>query len=194
MAKTNQIVENPIIGDKAKFLVTAEDSKGELLRAELWCKPGAQGTPLHYHPLQSETFEVVKGKLGVHDKGKDMILLPGQKYTIEKNSLHRFWNASSDEDFLVIVELRPALKTEFCLETIYAIANQKKANKDGMPKNPLQLAAVLNEYYGELFLTNPPVFVQKFMAKVVGRIAKKFGYKGFVPMSKVIISKESLGQ
>jgi hypothetical protein len=43
MAKTNDIIENPVIGDKLKFIVTASDSKGELLKVHLWNKAGAQG-------------------------------------------------------------------------------------------------------------------------------------------------------
>jgi hypothetical protein len=57
MAKTNQIIENPVMGDKLKFLITSEDSKGELLKVEVWLKSGAQGSPLHYHPMQSESLK-----------------------------------------------------------------------------------------------------------------------------------------
>lgn len=192
--KKNQVIENPVIGDKGRILITSEDSNGEFVRAELWCKPGAQGTPLHYHPLQSEYFEVVKGKLGVHHNGEDVVLLPGQKVTIEKNTIHRFWNASQDEEVLVILELRPALNFEFAIETIYSLAMQKKANKDGMPRNPLQLAAILHDNPGELYLMNPPVFVQKFMEKVVGRFAKFLGYKGYIPypVDKITFSDKPL--
>ncbi|PCJ90969.1 MAG: hypothetical protein COA50_16880 [Flavobacteriaceae bacterium] len=182
MAYTNQIITNPIIGDRVKFLITEKDSNGKQLRVELWCKPNAQGTPLHYHPLQDERFEVVKGKLGVNDNGKDMFLNPGENYTVLKNSIHRFWNADKDKEVLVLVDFFPALKTEYCLETIYSLANQGKSDKGGMPKNPLQLAAMMNNHYGELFFLNPPIPIQKFMAKVVGRIAKLVGYKGYVPM------------
>lgn len=181
MAKANQVILNPVIGDKVKFLVTEKETKGEYMNAELWCKPGAKGTPLHYHPLQSETFKCIKGKLGLHDNGKDIVLNPGESYTVKPNSSHRFWNASNEEEVIFWGELRPALKTEYCLETIYAIAQQGKANKDGLPKNPLQFAALLNEYYGELYIVGPPIFMQKFMAKVIGGFAKMIGYKGFVP-------------
>ncbi|MFM7024245.1 MAG: cupin domain-containing protein [Flavobacteriales bacterium] len=181
MAKTNQTIINPIIGDKVKFLVTAEETKGEYLKAELWCSPGAKGTPLHYHPLQSESFTVIKGKLGLNDNGKEIILNTGDSYTVKPNSFHRFWNPSPDEEVVTCVELRPALKTEYCLETIYAIAQKGGGNKDGLPKNPLQFAALLHEYYGELFVVGPPIFMQKFMAKVVGKFAKILGYKGFIP-------------
>lgn len=179
MAQTNQIIENPVIGDKLKFLVTAEDSGGDLLKIEIRTKPGAKGTPNHYHPQQSETFEVIQGKLSVFDNGKTVLLRAGEKYTVPSNSLHRWW-PEGENDLLVHIELKPAMKTEYFLETMYALAMQGKVNKQALPR-PLQFAALLNEYHGEIFAESPPVPVQKFMANVVGRLAKYLGYKGYVP-------------
>jgi len=180
MAKTKQIIENPIIGDKFKILISSKDSNGELMKMDVWTKVGANGPPEHYHPIQSETFEVFNGKLGMREEGKEMILTAGQKYTIKPNTRHTFWNAG-DEELYMNVELRPALKTEFFLETIASICISGKAKKDAMPKSLLQFAAIMHEYDGETYVTNPPLPVQKFMAKVIGGFAKLLGYKGFVP-------------
>jgi quercetin dioxygenase-like cupin family protein len=183
MAKANQIIENKTFGDKLKFLVTAEDSKGELLRAELQVKPGGEGPPLHYHPIQSETFEVVKGKLSLLCDGEKVILGPGEKFTAQPNSAHK-WRNEGNEDLVAILDLKPALKTEFFLESVYSLDMQGKTNKKtGLPST-LQFAAILNECYGELFVVGPPIPAQKFMAKVVGRFAKMIGYKGYVPFPK----------
>ena len=179
MATKNQVIENPVIGDKFKVLITSADSKGELMKMDVWTKVGAQGPPEHYHPVQTETFEVFSGKLGVREEGKEMILTAGQKHTIKPNIKHTFWNAG-DEELYMNVELRPALKTEFFLETIAAIAVSGKAKKDAMPKSILQFAAIMHEYAGETYVTNPPIPVQKFMAKVVGGFAKMIGYKGYI--------------
>ena len=85
-------------------------------------------------------------------------------------------------ELVVIGELRPALKTEFFLETMYSLDAQGKTNKNGLP-NPLQFAAILNEYYGELFVVGQPIPAQKFVAKIVGGLAKRIGYKGYIPFS-----------
>jgi quercetin dioxygenase-like cupin family protein len=179
MAKTNQIIESKTYGDKAKFLVTAEDSKGDLLKAQVWIQPGAAGPPEHYHPIQSETFEVVKGQLNLTHKGKELVLRPGEKFTVEPNVLHK-WSNAGTEELVAIVELRPALKTEFFLESMYALDQKGKLDKNGLP-NPLQFAAILHECYGELFVIGPPILIQKMMAKVVGRLAKWMGFKGHIP-------------
>lgn len=179
MAKTNQIIESKTYGDKAKFLVTAAESKGEVLRVQAWIKSGAEGPPEHYHPVQSESFEVIKGQLNMIYEGKEIVLLPGEKITVAPNALHKWYNAGSEE-LEVIAELRPALKTEYFLESMYALDQLGKLDKKGLP-NPLQFAAILNECYGELFVLGPPIFMQKFMAKVVGGFAKLMGFKGHFP-------------
>lgn len=179
MAKRNQIIESRTYGDKITFLVTAEDSNRELLRVELFVRPEGDGPPEHYHPLQSETFEVIKGQMDLIVDGEKLILKEGEKFTVPSNSLHKWWN-SGKEELVATVELRPALKTEYFLETMYALDKLGKLNKKGLP-NFLQFAAILNEYYGELFVVGPPVFVQKGIAKVVGTFAKILGYRGYVP-------------
>jgi quercetin dioxygenase-like cupin family protein len=182
MAKTNQIIENRTYGDKITFLVTAEDSGNQFLRAELYVHPGGDGPPEHYHPLQSETFEVIKGQLNLIVDGEKMLLKPGERITVPPNALHKWWNAG-DEELVAVGELRPALKTEFFLETMYALDEMGKMNKKGLPSF-LQFAAILNEYYGELFVVGPPIIVQKIIAKFVGRFAKWMGYRGYVPYPK----------
>ncbi|HEX8041086.1 MAG TPA: cupin domain-containing protein [Chryseosolibacter sp.] len=179
MARKNQVIANRTFGDKVKFLVTAEDSKGELMRAELWVKPGGQGPPEHFHPIQSEGFEVIQGELTLNCDGKQIVLKKGEKYVVPPNTSHK-WSNTANEELVVIGELRPALKTEFFLETMYSLDAQGKTNKNGLP-NPLQFAAILNEYYGELFVVGQPIPAQKFVAKIVGGLAKRIGYKGYIP-------------
>jgi len=66
---------------------------------------------------------------------------------------------------------------------LYSLANQGKTDRNSLPKNPLQFAALLHEYDGELLAEKPPVLVQKIMAKGVGSIAKLLGFKGFIPFT-----------
>ncbi len=183
MAKTNDIIENPVIGDKMQFLITAEDSKGETLKVKVWNKIGAQGPPEHIHPKQTETFEIISGTAGFKLNGKEQNLIAGQTITVPVNAPHKFHNAG-DSELVMVVELKPALKTEFFLETFYSLAKKGKSNKNSVPNNFLHFMTILNEYYGEQFIIGPPIPVQKFLAKVVGGFGKLVGYKGFVPFDK----------
>jgi mannose-6-phosphate isomerase-like protein (cupin superfamily) len=183
MAKTNDIIENPVIGDKLQFLVTAEDSKGELLKVKLWNKIGAQGPPEHMHPKQIETFEVISGTAGIKLNGREHILTAGQTITVPMNAPHKFRNAGEDE-LIMIAELKPALRTEYFLESVYSLAKKGKVNKDSVPKNFLHFMTILNEHYGESFIVGPPVPAQKILAKFAGGLGKLLGHKGFVPYNE----------
>lgn len=180
MEEIKKVIWNKTYGDKIKFLETAEDSNGELLRFELSCEAGGEGPPLHYHPVQSESFEVLKGELSIICDGTKTVLGPGDTFTVEANSPHK-WQNEGDEDLLCIIKLKPALKTEYFLESVYSLDVQGKTNREtGLPST-LQFAAILNECYGELLLVGPPIPAQKFMAKVIGGFPKIIGYKGFIP-------------
>lgn len=180
MANTNDIIENPVIGDKVQFLITAEDSNGELLKTKLWLKIGAKGTPEHVHPKQLETFEVVTGTAAIKLYGEEHILTAGQKIEIPKNAPHKFSNAGNEE-LIMIGELMPAMRTEFFIETMYAVAIKGKVNADAVPTDFFQFMTILKEYYGEVFIVGIPIPVQKLMTKVVGGLGKLLGYKGFIP-------------
>ena len=179
MAKTNDIIENLVIGEKLKFLVTAEDSKGKELKFQVTCKVGATGPPMHWHPKQHETFEVISGTAEITLNGKKQLFTVGQKSEAPVNELHTYRNAG-DNELVMTIALYPALSTEFFFETMYSLAKQGKCKANSVPKDLLQFTAILNEYYGELFIEGPPLPAQKFMAKVVGGFAKLIGYSGFV--------------
>ncbi len=166
-----------------QFLITAEDSKGQILRVKVWTKIGAQGPPEHMHPKQTETFEIINGTAGFKLNGKEQILLAGQNITVPMNAPHKFRNAG-DNELVMVVELKPALKTEFFLETFYSLAKDGKSDKNSVPNNFLHFMTILNEYYGEQFIIGPPIPVQKLLAKVVGGLGKLLGYKGFVPFDR----------
>ena len=48
----------------------------------------------HYHKLTTEIYEVIKGELTLNIDGKKSILKPGEKITIQSNTIH---SAESDE-------------------------------------------------------------------------------------------------
>ena len=183
MAKTNEIIENPVIGDKLQFLVTASDSKGELLKVHLWNRAGAQGPPEHLHPSQTETFTIVSGTVGFKGNGQEKILTAGQSITAQKNEMHKIWT-TGDAPSEVIVEMRPALRSELFLETWYSLAKKGKVKKDSTPKSFLQFMTILNEYDGESYVAGPPIFLQKLMASIFGGLGKMLGYKGFIPYER----------
>ena len=87
-------------------------------------------------------------------------------------------------ELILTSELRPALKSEYFIEIVIALASQGKTNAAGVPNNFIQFATILNQHYGELFVTNPPVPVQKHTARLIGGLGKLLGYKGYIPFDR----------
>ena len=62
MAHPGDVVEAPLLGARATFLETAEQTNGELLRVEVVLPPGFSVSE-HLHPAQEERHKVVRGTL-----------------------------------------------------------------------------------------------------------------------------------
>ena len=180
MAYKNQIIEHPVLGNRIRFLNTSEETKGEFLKYEGSAKIGALPPPEHFHPAQTETFYILDGEVTFKIDGKEVIAKSGDTLSVPPNVRHTFQQTGTKE-LLMQVEFRPALRTEFFLETFFAIGHQGKARKSGLPKNFLQFAAIMNEFRGLQIIVGPPIFMQSFIAIVIGGLAKAIGYKGYIP-------------
>jgi hypothetical protein len=69
-------------------------------------------------------------------------------------------------------------------ETAWGLARDGKATKAGLPKNPLQLVVFANEHKDEVFLTRPPIPVQKALFAILGLLApvgRLLGYRATYP-------------
>jgi quercetin dioxygenase-like cupin family protein len=177
MARRGDVIENPITGERITFLETAEDTEGELLRADFCLKPGGfLPGGVHTHPYQEERFEVTSGALGVRVGRRKCVLKPGQAAVVPPEVIHSWWNAASDQ-MEGIVEFRPALDMEGVFETSFALARDGKASENGIP-HPLQVIALLDEYTDELGVPGLPHRLQRAIVKLLAPFARKRGYRG----------------
>lgn len=182
MARKGQIIENKITGEKVTFLETSADTNGKHLRFLLTVKPKGFVTVNHIHPSQVEKFEMKKGELKVLKEKETLYLKAGQTFTIPKGVSHQWWNESAVEIAELEVEFSPAGKMETFLEQYYGLANDGKCDKNGTPSF-LQIMSFGNEY--ELFVSGPPLIIQKIMSFVLGGIGRLLGYKKFYPQYSV---------
>ena len=63
MVSPGQTLENPVTGERFTFTETAASTGGELLAFELGLRPGGAVPIPHVHPIQTERFEVVDGRM-----------------------------------------------------------------------------------------------------------------------------------
>ena len=156
MASRGDTIENSLTGERMTFLETARDTDGELLRMDYVAPPRSRGPTEHVHMLQEERFEVVSGVLGVRVGGRERNLEEGQSAVGPPGVPHKWWNPGEEEEVRFVAELQPALNTEEFFETAWGLARDGKATDLGIPKNPLQLAVLVNAHQGEAYFTAFP--------------------------------------
>ena len=78
---------------------------------------------VHLHPLQEERFQVVEGTMRFRMGRQRVVAGPGEVVVVPRGVKHDFANAADDEA-LVRVEVRPALKMERLFETAVELARQ----------------------------------------------------------------------
>jgi hypothetical protein len=132
MAKTGDVIENPITGDRITFLETTGDTDGELLRFE-WVVPPRFSVPEHVHPRQEERHEVLSGTLRGRVGGASRTS-GGPAGGRPVGVPHAWRNRSAEEELRLLSELRPALHMEMLFETSYSFMGDLKADKMRPPR------------------------------------------------------------
>lgn len=171
MTQTAHEIFNPRTGQRMRFLLTAADTNGELLRIETINPPGGTAEPMHVHPRQETRAEVVSGALRFVVDGQQRRLGPGDEITIPAGAPHCFAN-DGDVDAVAIQEARPALRLGEFFETYFGLAERGELDEHGKPS--LLRFAVLGPAFGdEIRLTSPPWPVQRALFALLGPLARR---------------------
>src|SRR5215211_4645840 len=92
-----QTLANPVTGERFTFLETAAQTGGELLRFELGLRPGGAVPMPHVHPIQTERFEVVSGRMRFRVGLRTVVAGPGDVVEVAPGVAHSFANAGEHE-------------------------------------------------------------------------------------------------
>jgi quercetin dioxygenase-like cupin family protein len=180
MARAGDELVNPATGLRTVFRETAQSTSGELLQVD-WIGGRGWGTgPDHVHPLQEERFEVLNGTLGLRVDGVEKEHEPGEVIVAPPGSPHAAWNAG-DGEVQVLVDFRPALRTEIAFEALAGLARDGKTTRTGVPKNPLQAAVILRSFEDEIYFVRPPLAVQRLILGPLAKLARLLGYRAEYP-------------
>ena len=180
MAKAGDELLNSVTGLRTVFRKTAEETSGELLQVDWIGEPGWTTGPDHVHPRQEERFEVLSGRLGLRVGGVERVHSAGDVVVAPAGAPHAAWNAG-DGEVHVLVDFRPALRTEIAFETLAGLARDGKTNGAGAPKNPLMLALVLREFEDEIYFVRPPLAIQRVIFGVMAKVGWLLGYRAEYP-------------
>jgi quercetin dioxygenase-like cupin family protein len=180
LAQSGDVLEHPITGEKLIYRKTARDTGGASFEMDVHGKPGAFVAAAHIHPHQSERFTVVSGTLTARIAGNEVHQVAGDELVIPAGTPHAWWNAGNDE-LHMILEFRPALRTETFFETFFGLAQDGKVSrKTGLP-SLVRMAMVLRAFHNELVLAQPPRLVQSLVFGVLAGFGKLLGYTGEYP-------------
>jgi mannose-6-phosphate isomerase-like protein (cupin superfamily) len=164
-------IYNPVQRDAATFLETSEETGGERTLAELEVAPGGKVTP-HYHLTYSERFTVLEGRLTIEIDGVRRELAAGDQALAAPGSLHA-WSNPGEERSVARVELRPGSPGfEKALRVAYGLAADGLVLKNGVPRNPLHAALVLE--MGEVRL--PGAYAA--LERILGLLARLARWRG----------------
>lgn len=172
MIRPGDTLENTITGERLIFRKTSAETNGEAVVVEAFVQPSGAVAAAHVHPSQDERFQILKGTVGFKLDGQELMGRPGDRILVPAGTSHKFWNAGEDEAHFVC-EIRPALQFEELIETMFALANDGKTNRKGMP-NLLRLAVIANAHFDTVQLPFPPAWLQKAglaLGAPVGRLA-----------------------
>ena len=175
MAYKNKLLSNPTSGQDIRFIQTSKDTKGELLEIESIYPTRSKEPIPHYHPHQVEDFEVLTGEITVRMNRQVIVLKQGDKLHIPINTVHSMWNNSQTRT-KVNWKVKPALNTEYLLETTYGLVNDGKTKEDGVP--PLLQALLLtNKFSDEYRLAQPPFTMMRILHFLLAPFAYLSGYR-----------------
>lgn len=175
MIRTGDTIENPVTGERLRFLKTSRDTGGESVVVEATVQPDGFVAAAHVHPRQSELFQILEGRVGFRLGREKVELGPGESVLVEPGTAHKFWNAGSTPARFVTV-VRPALEFEQLIETMYSLAADGKTNRKGMP-NPLRLAVIASAHFEDVQLPFPPAFLQRLGLALGAPAGRMLGYE-----------------
>jgi quercetin dioxygenase-like cupin family protein len=162
MISPGQSLENPVTGERFTFIHTAASTGGELLAFELGLAVGGAVPIPHVHPIQTERFEVVSGRMRFRLGLRTRIAGPGDVVEVAPGVTHSFANAG-DEDARVLVEVRPALAMEQMLAEVVAMAEAGRMTRRGLPRSLRDLARLARKYDREAHAPLLSVGVQRLL-------------------------------
>ncbi|MEM7103345.1 MAG: cupin domain-containing protein [Bacteroidota bacterium] len=171
-------IELKATGEIIEFTKTAADTNGAYVEYILTLPNSGEGPPPHRHILQSELFETIEGQLGLMCEGDELVLQPGESFTVPKNALHSCY-AIGDEPTRCRVVFEPALNIEYLLTEIFESCNRRGS---ALP-SPFDGSYLLTQVKGEYLLGDVPPFVQNYIFPIIALLGKLFGLVKANPVS-----------
>jgi quercetin dioxygenase-like cupin family protein len=150
------------------------NSDARTLEVEGTWAPGGAPPPKHFHPAQSERFEVLEGVLRARVDGVEHELAEGDTLEVHAGAVHQMWN-EGDVLARATWQTEPVGRTAEWFAELDALRRDGRVGKDGMP-GPLAFGAYLTEYSDAIRLAGPQPVVRGALL-VLGVLGRLRGYR-----------------
>jgi quercetin dioxygenase-like cupin family protein len=177
MAYRNKLICNPKAGQEILFLHTAKDTNGRFLGLITTFQPQEQPPAPYYHPHQTMDLDVLSGELTVLLNGKQQYLTIGETLHIPAYQKYALWNKST-QPVRINCRLRPALDTEYLLETMAGLAVDQTGMLKGKGILSLLQTALIAHAFSDVFrLPRWPFVLQKTALTLLAILAYVVGLR-----------------
>jgi quercetin dioxygenase-like cupin family protein len=154
--------------------VTIRERSPEALEVEAVYGPGGSPPPKHFHPGQSERFEVVSGELRARVGGKEHRLSTGEVLAVPTGAAHQMWNPGP-EPARVLWRTTPPGRTEQWFRSLDTLHRSGRVGSNGTP-GPLAFGVLLSEYSDVFRLVGPQPLLRPALT-LLGAIGRARGYR-----------------
>ena len=177
--RVGALYENPVTGERGVVRVPPQEANGHLLVVDLYLRPGGRVAGEHVHPVTTEAFTPVEGRLAVRHDGRSLDAGPGTRVEVAPGVAHGFWNASGEE-VRVLVEVRPGERLEQLIRQLFLAAQDGRTDAKGRPR-PLLAAVLAQEFADTMRFTSPPQLVQRALFGLLAPVARATGHRALDP-------------
>jgi mannose-6-phosphate isomerase-like protein (cupin superfamily) len=136
VAEPGQVLEGP-----DGFLLRLREIGDEALVMEASYSGTAPMPPEHFHPGQTERFEVIEGAMRALIGGEERVYGPGEPFEVPAGTPHQM---AAQEPTRMRWEVRPAMRTAEFFERLYAAI---------AAENWAEIPAIMDEFRAEVVLT-----------------------------------------
>jgi mannose-6-phosphate isomerase-like protein (cupin superfamily) len=168
------VVWNPLTGEKAMLVESAEESGGARVISDFAVEtggfvPGGE----HVHDHCAEHFEVRRGRITFVLEGEERTVDAGEKLSVAPGTWHRWWN-SGEGEVQIRTRIEPALRFEEAILVLWGLCADGHTNADGRP-SPLLGALLATRFRREIRYRQPPAAVQKLLFPPLAALGRLLG-------------------
>lgn len=187
MIKANFVIANPLTHSTTKVIESDQETNGMGWMLEVTCQPQSKpDIKEHIHLNWVEKFEIISGEAFYKLNGKEKRASFGETFTVMPGQKHIHPWCAGNEPMVYTQKNQFGKYSPDAVQevlgvfaTVAELAREGKVNKDGLPKNPLQLAATLRTLakHGG-YDASIPIGATKFISATLGKFAELIGYRG----------------